>query len=179
MEQSLQYASKKQKVLGRPIIIVPSAVTSMITLDNVGTFLEQGVFKVGDLNKPAEKRQKSLCIVRSSSVDESHKVKFDVFDSIRAEKFSENDWDRVVAVFVTGQLWQFSNWKYQVPAIFEKVAAFHLKYDEDMTNENVKNWRVSVLSINKSKRHMDSSAMFTFWNKVIEDIAAKKKPVDY
>lgn len=40
-------------------------------------------------------------------------VPYHVVDS--AANFRQNDWDRVVCVFVAGQQWQFKGWKWEKP----------------------------------------------------------------
>lgn len=45
-------------------------------------------------------------------------MSFQIFDSV--DKFTRDDWKRVVAVFTTGQEWQFKNWGGKPVDIFAK-----------------------------------------------------------
>jgi hypothetical protein len=116
---------KAAKVAGAaPIIIVPSALTSVITLHNAFSILSKGLFLPSVATGAASAagaQQQSLFIERASFLDESKTVKFEVVDS--TAHFKPDDWDRVVAVFVTGQAWQFQSWKWTEPtALFSNGA---------------------------------------------------------
>jgi len=93
-------------------------------------------------------------------------LNFELVCSIR--NFSKNDWKRVVAVFVNGNDWEFTDWPKNetVTSILLKVKGFHIKYSDTLLNENIKNWNVKVLEINRNKRHFDGSVQNEFWNQL-------------
>ncbi len=93
-------------------------------------------------------------------------LNFELVCSVR--NFSKNDWKRVVAVFVQGNDWEFADWPKNetVTSILLKVKGFHIKYSDTLLNENIKNWNVKVLEINRNKRHFDGSVQNEFWNQM-------------
>lgn len=93
-------------------------------------------------------------------------VPYRVIDS--PQKLNPGDWDRVVAVFVMGPAWQFKGWPWDgnPVEIFVRVCAFHLKWDDIPLDQNVAKWAVNVISLSRSKRHLDRAALMTFWEKI-------------
>ncbi len=71
----------------------------------------------------------------------------------------------MVAVFVQGNDWEFTDWpkNENVTSILLKVKGFHIKYSDTLLNENIKNWNVKILEINRNKRHFDGSVQNEFW----------------
>jgi len=94
-----------------PIIIVPSALTSLITLYNVQDFLENGVFVPPIERKNQGVRKENLVVVKRKKGKEDNKVvPYHIMDN--PSKFGLKEWDRVVAVFAMGPTWQFKDWKW-------------------------------------------------------------------
>ena len=158
-----------------PIIIVPAALTSLLTVFNVKSFLEAGQFL------PTEEARKQVNGVKPSTVvldhanakNASSKVTFQVVDGV--ERLKDTDWDRVVAVFVSGQAWQFRGWKWTDPVeIFSNVKGFYLKYADVKTDPQIKQWNVTVLEVNRYKRHLDAQCVYEFWSIVDRYLAAQK-----
>jgi len=90
-------------------------------------------------------------------------------------KLTTSDWSRVVAVFVLGPEWQFKDWPWHKPVdIFLNVKGFHLKFDDQKVDANVKSWDVKVLNINKNKRYLDKTASLEFWQ-TLEPFIVKNK----
>ncbi len=106
---------KARKSTGPPIIIVPAALTTNLTLYNAQDFLEQGVF-VSSIDKRTASSKKPVSVTIKSFADKS--TVYEVLDS--TAKLKEQDWERVVAVFALGQQWQFKGWKWSEP-----VELFH------------------------------------------------------
>ncbi|MNE76014.1 RNA pol II accessory factor, Cdc73 family [compost metagenome] len=93
---------------------------------------------------------------------------FLIIDNVN--KLSKEDWSRVIAVFVTGQSWQFRGWFSEDPTVvLNKIKGFHVKYTDDPVNENIAKWPVTVLDIskNQTKRHMDRTLTRIFWEKAL------------
>lgn len=90
-------------------------------------------------------------------------LNFEIHSNVK--NFSKSDWRRVVAVFVQGSDWEFSDWpKNETPtSILLKVNGFHLKYSDLPVQENIKKWNVKVLEIHRNKRHIDVSVQNEFW----------------
>ena len=151
------------------IILLPPGISSLITLYNVKDFLQKGNFitteekkKILDSNAPKPKE----VIIKHAKSNEQ----FLVLDTTK--NMQKKDWDRVVAIFTIGQLWQFKdspNWFSTDPSIiFSKKKGFTLAFEGDALPPNVQNWAVEKLLISKleSKRHTDSTVSRKFWNAI-------------
>ena len=93
-------------------------------------------------------------------------------------KLRQNDWNRVVAVFVAGPQWQFKGWPGlsidgSPVEIFVKIRGFHLKFIESPLEANIKKWNVTILEISKTKRHLDKVAVNRFWEITDNSISSK------
>ena len=102
-----------------PIIIVPSALSGIISSMNAADFLENSTYiTIEEKRKIGAPREKERLISRDLGAVRS---KYLLVDS---PKLSPKDWERVVAVFATGQAWQFKDWPpgYSNPVeLFSKV----------------------------------------------------------
>lgn len=96
---------------GVPIILVPSAFSTLITIYNVKEFLEDGVFIPTDV-KAKQMKVKPDCVTVQKKFSRDRVVTaYEVRDKPSALK--ADDWDRVVAVFVLGKDWQFKDWPFK------------------------------------------------------------------
>ena len=155
------------------IIIVPNAPTALLTLVNAADLLERNTFVT-----PAQKRQqgakKEPVIKVSRTRGDGVVQSFKLVDDPR--QLSNSDWKKVVAVVAQGAAWQFKGWKVSQPVdLFNKYLGVHFKYDDSETPKDVKKWNVSVVSVNKHKRHLDPTAAHSFWRLVDDHIARRKK----
>jgi parafibromin len=58
------------------------------------------------------------------------------------------DWERVVAVFATGQQWQFKDWLYPNPVdLFQRVVGVHLTMDDRAVDPAILSWNCRVLKV--------------------------------
>lgn len=97
---------------GVPIILVPSAFQTLITIYNVKEFLEDGVFIPTDVRVKQMKGPKPECVTVQKKFSRDRVVTaYEVRDKPSALK--AEDWDRVVAVFVLGKEWQFKEWPFK------------------------------------------------------------------
>eukprot|EP01028_Stygiella_incarcerata_P007401 TRINITY_DN3071_c0_g2_i1.p1 TRINITY_DN3071_c0_g2~~TRINITY_DN3071_c0_g2_i1.p1 ORF type:complete len:471 (+),score=127.79 TRINITY_DN3071_c0_g2_i1:113-1525(+) len=164
-----------QPALGKPklapIILVPS-VSSLINAYNVKKFLEEGKFistkdaMVKDHGIPT--KEKVTRVVVHPVTGRETTVEYEIRKS--AKMMRGPDWDRVVCVFASGR-GQFKGSKYVDPVpVFEKCAAFYLKFKGDPTPEQIEKWRaVSVLEISRleSERLADAASMVRLiWERI-------------
>jgi parafibromin len=95
-------------------------------------------------------------------------IPYKVVDNVAG--MAREDWDRVVACFVTGPEWELKRWplykKGGPPGVFSQVKGFYMYFDGQKIHENVPNWDVTVLKINKEKRHLDNNLVRRFWEVV-------------
>jgi parafibromin len=167
-------SKKKPRTAGTVgIIIVPNAPTALLTLVNAADLLERNTYVT-----PAEKRQqgaKKEPIVKVSRTRADGVVQsFKLVDDPR--RLSDGDWKRVVAVVAQGAAWQFKGWKINKPVdLFNQYLGVHVKFDDTETPKDVKKWNVSVVSVNKHKRHLDPTAAHSFWRLVDDHVARRRK----
>ncbi|KFK39551.1 hypothetical protein AALP_AA3G258700 [Arabis alpina] len=172
-------ANVKSKKIGEgvPIILVPSAFQTLITIYNVKEFLEDGVYIANDVKAKEMKGLKPDCITvqKKFSRDRERVVTaYEVRDKPSALK--PDDWDRVVAVFVLGKEWQFKDWPFKDHVeIFNKIIGFFLRFEDDSIEsaKTVKQWNVKIISISKNKRHQDRAAALEVWEKLEEFVRSR------
>ncbi|XP_045451644.1 parafibromin [Melitaea cinxia] len=167
-----------------PIIIIPAAATSLITMYNVKDMLQELKF-VPVEQKKAEGavRENEVLLQRRKGPTGDHvpnnattiTVPYRVVDN--PGRLSAAEWDRVVAVFVQGPAWQFKGWPWDgnPVQIFANICAFHLKYDEMKLDANVARWAVTVLNLSRTKRHLDRAVLLGFWE-TLDKHMMKNKP---
>ncbi|KRZ72350.1 Parafibromin [Trichinella papuae] len=167
-----------KRVSRTPIIIIPSANSSLITVFNVRELLENFRF-VSSAEKRAAgaKREPEVLIQRSKEGGVT--VPYRVVDN--PLRFLPEDWDRVVAVFAQGPAWQFKGWPLGASPtdIFSKVKAFHLTWDDDKLDNNISQWAVDVMALSRTKRHLDRAIFQKFWESVERHIRRHKPFLRY
>lgn len=103
-----------------PIIIVPSGLSGIISSMNAADFLENSSYvTIEEKRKSGAPREKERLISRI--LPNGVRSKYLLIDN---PKLGSKDWERVVAVFATGQGWQFKDWPagYMNPVeLFSKV----------------------------------------------------------
>ncbi|KAF9575108.1 accessory factor associated with RNA polymerase II [Mortierella alpina] len=149
-----------------PIIIIPAAITSMLTMYNIKQFLEDQIYVDSqEIRNQGGAKPTRLVIERRQKANETHKTPYHVIDS--ADHLRPEDWDRVVCVFTTGAEWQFKKWKWQKPVeLFAHVKGFYAKWADEQPKESIKSWNVEILSLNRHRRHADRASVTEFWDRL-------------
>ncbi|KAE8249206.1 hypothetical protein A4X13_0g5300 [Tilletia indica] len=89
---------------------------------------------------------------------------------------SDDVWNRVVAVFTTGQLWQFKSYKYKEPReLFKHAMGVHVRYSNETLIPIINDWNITQLQIEPSKRHTDKQLVGHFW-RTLEAWIMRRKP---
>ncbi|KAH9360168.1 hypothetical protein HPB48_011451 [Haemaphysalis longicornis] len=151
-----------RRVSRTPIIIIPAATTSLITMYNAKDILQDLRFVSTEEKKSqGSKRENAVLIQRRRNGGTT--VSYRVIDN--PSSLALEDWERVVAVFVQGPAWQFKGWPWggNPIEIFSRIKAFHLKWDEITLDHNVAKWAVHVIQLSKQKRHLDRANLLNFW----------------
>ncbi|XP_058778460.1 protein CDC73 homolog [Vicia villosa] len=160
---------------GVPIILVPSAFQTLITIYNVKEFLEDGVYIPTDVKVKQMKGARPDCVTVQKKLSRDRAVTaYEVRDKPSALK--PEDWDRVVAVFVLGKDWQFKDWPYKDHVeIFNKITGFFMRFEDDSIEsaKTVKQWNVKIISISKNKRHQDRAAALEVWDRLEEFVRSR------
>ncbi|CAG5126553.1 unnamed protein product [Candidula unifasciata] len=157
-----------------PIIIIPAAASSLITMLNAKDILQDLKF-VSTEEKKAQgmKRDNEVLIHRRK--EGGLTVPYRIIDN--PSKLTPDDWDRVVAVFVQGPAWQFKGWPWNgnPVEIFSKIKAYHLKWCELPVDSNVQKWSVHIMNLDRHRRHLDRAALQQFWEH-LDKYMLKNKP---
>lgn len=160
---------------GVPIILVPSAFQTLITIYNVKEFLEDGVYIPTDVKVKQMKGARPDCVTVQKKLSRDRVVTaYEVRDKPSALK--PEDWDRVVAVFVLGKDWQFKDWPFKDHVeIFNKITGFFMRFEDDSIEsaKHVKQWNVKIISISKNKRHQDRAAALEVWDRLEEFVRSR------
>lgn len=162
--------SKKKKHLKQvPIIIVPSGMRDMLTLHNVRDFLEKGQFIDTSANQTEKPSSVMIEKKRAAGI-----VPYKVIDNVNG--MTREQWDRVIAVFVSGPEWQFKRWpmfqENGTAGVFTRVRGFYLHMEGAKEHANIRKWDVTTLTISESKRHMDMTSQLRFWQ-VLDNFSSK------
>lgn len=93
-----------------PIIIIPSAPNSLITMYNAKDILQDLKFLTNE-EKKASGAPRDNEILLQRRKDSNTTVPYRIID--QPGKLTPHDWSRVVAVFVFGPAWQFKGWPWE------------------------------------------------------------------
>ncbi|KAK0568455.1 accessory factor associated with RNA polymerase II [Tilletia horrida] len=89
---------------------------------------------------------------------------------------AEDVWNRVVAVFTTGQTWQFKSYKYKDPReLFKHAMGVNVRYSNENLMPIIRDWNITQLQIEPSKRHTDKQLVGHFW-RTLEAWMMRRKP---
>jgi len=173
----------RPRALGKPIIIVPNAMTSPITLINSSLFFEKSTY----MSRDAILKQNPTIRQPTGMVSISRRISprlggglahYEVMDN-PAMKLTKDDWDRVVAVVAQGASWQFKGWKMKGASysttggsstdispvdVFTKCFGFYIGFEGSPVPPEVLGWNVKKGMLSKDKRGMDSIVAASFWN---------------
>lgn len=153
---SSQVTTKKQ-----PIIIVSPATTALLSLSNIKEFLEEGRFV-----EPSMKRPENGVVIVNHPSENLVSTAQSIMVVDNADLFTKPEyWDRVVAIFTTGQTWQFSKYKYSKPeTLFQKYSGFYMAYQGDVVPKQIADWNVSVIKVDRGeKRFRDKMIVRDLW----------------
>ncbi|KAK9248010.1 RNA pol II accessory factor, Cdc73 family-domain-containing protein [Lipomyces tetrasporus] len=141
-----------------PIILLSPSASSLLTMSNIKDFLERGTYSAAP---PSSSTVNIQMINRTSN--RLGQIRFVVVDS--CERFKPDYWDRVVAVFTTGQAWQFKLYKWHNPhELFQKVKGFCVTFSGDPVPESVRAWNVDVVQVDKVHRFRDRETVEGLWD---------------
>ena len=182
----------------KPIIVVPKGMTSPLTMVNAHEFLSQGKFvtranmlqqlsqstSAGGTKHPLTTFTRVVPTVDSSSGTMSSSggaggnstglLEYEIIDNPCKLGNNPKEWERIVAVIVLGQSWQFKDWmksplSYNVPAsLFDRVFGYYIYMEGDQVAPEVQQWAVKKSQLNRDKRGLDSVTYASFWNELDE-----------
>lgn len=139
-----------------PIILLSPSASSLLRMSNIKSFLEGGRYTPPDHSSTAS----MLHISRTMrDIDPSRPMRFILVEG--PEQFKPEHWNRVVAVFTTGQAWQFKNYRWPQPAdLFRHVAGVYVGWRDQPPPDTVRAWghRVQVHAIDKYREPVGAAS---------------------
>jgi len=164
---------------GNPIIIVPNAMTSAITMVNAPFFLGKEATFIprhqAVKNPAAGKRGGTFSVTRKLAPRlGGAEITYDIIDN-PTTRLKKDGWDRVVAVVCQGASWQFKGWRYSDPVdLFSRTFGFFVGLEAAVPKE-LKSWNVKIGKISRDRRGMDNVCLAGFWNGLEEFMAVHKQ----
>lgn len=153
-----------------PIILIPSAASSVFTMSNIKQFLQDSQYH-NPRELPAS--HSDLITVEKKLDRFSKPIRFIVVNNTRMFTKPEY-WDRVVAVFTMGHAWQFNNYQWNTPQeLFQHCKGYYFHFTGDAVPQHVQQWNVQQVELDKSKRFKDVEVARFFWNSLEKELAAR------
>ncbi|EAT79120.1 hypothetical protein HBI56_166740 [Parastagonospora nodorum] len=154
-----------------PIILLSPSASSLLRMGNVKQFLDDGVFTPADATSASTNMVRVQRVMPSIS---SSPITFILVDS--TSSFKPTYWSRVVAIFTTGQTWQFKTYKYSNPAeLFSHYPGVYVGWSNEEPPENVINLGRGVLPVKVDKwtgtekgRWRDREVVERIWGRIEE-----------
>ncbi|CAM9488590.1 unnamed protein product [Ectocarpus fasciculatus] len=157
-----------------PIIIVPNSTASCLSMLNACEFLRDGVFISAEEKRNSGATRESFMLFQHTDTSTGKVKVFKLMDN--PTTLSPDDWHRVVAVFVSGQTWQFKGWKWSSPVdLLKNVMGVHLTFDDRPIDNNILSWNCKTIKIKQFERHQDAGASMSFW-KMLDNYLQLRRP---
>ncbi|GMM57089.1 Cdc73 protein [Maudiozyma humilis] len=154
-----------------PIILIPSATSSMITLGNIKEFLEHS--KYINPRDVTVTKEDDLVTIEKKFDNISRPLRFLVVNNTRMFTKPEY-WDRVVAVFTTGHTWQFANYQWNTPQdLFQHCNGYYFHFNGEDVPQHVQQWNVQRIALDKHQRFKDVEVVRFFWTNLEKSLIAR------
>ncbi|KAK5047389.1 hypothetical protein LTR84_006912 [Exophiala bonariae] len=129
-----------------PIILLSPSASSLLRMSNIKAFLDTGLYVPPDHPTLSTQTTANLLHITRTLHSLSEKpYRFILVDS--PDQFKPDYWSRVVAVFTTGQIWQFRGYKWREPQeLFGHVLGIFVGEKGLPIPSEVKGWGSSVKS---------------------------------
>ncbi|KAI1853340.1 hypothetical protein JX265_000161 [Neoarthrinium moseri] len=165
-----------------PIILLSPSASSLLRMTNAKSFLENGKFVPADSPLASAEGSTMLHINRlMKDIDPNRSLRFVLVEG--TERFKPEYWNRVVAVFTTGQSWQFKNYKWTNPHdLFRHIPGIYVGWRQDKTPEAVQAWghRVTTVGVERWKdvgsdagRWRDREVVDSIWRVIESNMRSK------
>ncbi|KAK6340783.1 accessory factor associated with RNA polymerase II [Orbilia brochopaga] len=146
-----------------PIIILSPSTSALLRMSNIKRFLEEGEFVQPSMSL-SDSENMMYISRRLPAINPSHDTRFVIVDS--PDYFPPDEWSRVVAVFTTGQQWQFKTYKWSTPQdLFSNVKGFYVGWSGEAPPSTVASWgNVQLVNVEKNRRFKDREVMEGLWD---------------
>ncbi|XP_043645525.1 parafibromin [Drosophila teissieri] len=158
-----------------PIIVVPAALTSLVTLYNAKQLLQEMRYVPLKQARRLMPHGHHLEEVIIEHRFQGELVSYRVIDNVT--RLNPGEWERVAAVFAMGPHWQFKGWPQGADpaAIFHQVCAFHLHFKDTPVCKELCNLQLHPLALSPNERHSDCGLMMEFWNHLDHHMAVRAR----
>ncbi|KAJ4291896.1 accessory factor associated with RNA polymerase II [Kalmusia sp. IMI 367209] len=164
---------KPSRRVEQPIILLSPSASSLLRMSNIKSFLDEGIFIPPNT---LDTSSTSILQMKRSlpSICAHEPLRFILVDN--TTMFKPNYWSRVVAVFTTGQSWQFKSYKYPNPIdLFAHYPGVYVGWEGEPEPETVKAWGRGVSSVHVDKwtgsekgRWRDREVVERIWGRIEE-----------
>jgi parafibromin len=164
-----------------PIILLSPSASALLRMSNVKSFLESGHYIPPDNSAASPMLHLSRML---KDIDPNRPMRFILVEG--PEQFKPEYWNRVVAVFTTGQAWQFKNYRWSDPSeLFKHVLGVYMGWRGDQLPETVRGFgsRVMPFVIDKWRdpkapgaetgRWRDREVVESIWKSIESNMRAK------
>lgn len=145
-----------------PIILMSPSASALLNMSNIKEFLSSGKFD----STPGSTTLNSDNVIKIKHVSDkfSKSINFLIINNIDKFIVKPEYWDRVVAIFTTGQEWQFKNYKFKEPnVLFQRFKGFYVGWEGDPVPENINKWNVEVIKMERNVRFKDGQVSQHLW----------------
>ncbi|KAI0161150.1 CDC73-domain-containing protein [Hypoxylon sp. FL1284] len=170
-----ELATRQKQRRPDPIILLSPSASSLLRMSNIKSFLEGGQFVPSDSLSASSSTNASMLHINRlmKDIDPNRPMRFILVEG--PEQFKPEYWSRVVAVFTTGQSWQFKNYKWSNPAeLFRHVLGVFVGWRGEQPPESVRAWghRVLNVGIDRYKESAHANLEASRWrdHEVVEHI---------
>ena len=166
-----------------PIILLSPSASSLLRMSNIKSFLDSGTYIPPDSALAGSTSSANILHVSRllPSIDPQRPFRFILVDT--PEQFKPDYWNRVVAVFTTGQTWQFKSYKWQnAPDLFKNALGIYVGWRGEDVPATVRGWGRGVTSAMVEKwnpqqgaqgRWRDREVVEGIWDRVEESMRSR------
>ncbi|TVY29518.1 Cell division control protein [Lachnellula hyalina] len=166
-----------------PIILLSPSASSLLRMSNIKSFLEGGSYIPPESSSSTSSSSASILHITRTLplIDPTRAMRFIIVDT--PEQFKPEYWSRVVAVFTTGQVWQFKSYKWQQATdLFRHTLGVYVGWRGEQMPDTVKGWGRGVLGTQVDKwsagasaasRWRDREVVESIWKAVEENMRNK------
>lgn len=153
-----------------PIILIPSAASSIFTMANIKQFLEDSQY-IHPRELPTVKNDLTTAVKKFDKI--SKPIRFMIVNNTRLFTKPEY-WNRVVAIFTTGHDWQFKSYQWSNPVdLFQRCKGYYFHFSGSVIPRNVEQWNVQKIEVDKHKRFKDVEVLRYFWDTMETELLAR------
>ncbi|KEY74289.1 hypothetical protein S7711_00446 [Stachybotrys chartarum IBT 7711] len=162
-----------------PIILLSPSASSLLRMSNARSFLQDGMFVPPDTGASTASMLHVQRTIRY--IDPNRPMRFILVEG--SEQFKPEYWNRVVAVFTTGQTWQFKNYKWSNPnELFKHTVGIYVGWRGESVPENITGWghRVVTTGVDRwrgegqeASRFRDKEVVEHIWKSIESNMSSK------